>query len=533
MRRSTTRKPASRPAVAKPVKPARPAKDAPGALTTPKPGPRGLRGPGRGRVSYVEAPPEWRGTTVQVCGLFPFAVGGGSPTIGVPLGRNLLTGATVCCDPLAWFQRAKLILNPSMFLLGLPALGKSTLVRRMVIGLAGSETVPLILGDLKPDYVDSVRALGGQVIRLGRGLGSLNVLDLGALDEAADMLAAAGLTKDAAALREEAHGRRATMVEALLTLVRGSRSSDTERTVISAALRVLSADHLAARQADPDAPAPLLADLLAVIEAAPEPVRLPTLDRGDLQAYRSVVDPLQRSLLSLLDGQLGSVFAKPTTERIRLDATAVCVDVSGISVNDTALQAAVLLACWAEGFGAVEAANALADAGLAPQRRFFIVLDELWRVLRSGEGMVDKVDELTRLNRNSGVGQAMITHSMADLRALRNVEDRDKAKGFIERAGLVVCGGLPAQEVAELSEIVAFSRAERAQVTSWSTPPGWDVAALPPGVGKFLIKSGQRPGIPVSVDLTRAELDAAVHDTNKRWAVPAQSTGTNAPGGAR
>ena len=527
--RSTKGKPSPARCAAQAPKPAKPTL---GVLRTPKPGPRGLRGPGRGRVSYVEAPPEWRGTTVQVCGLFPFAVGGGSPTIGVPLGRNLLTGATVCCDPLAWFQRAKLILNPSMFLLGLPALGKSTLVRRMVIGLAGSGTVPLILGDLKPDYVDTVRALGGQVLRLGRGLGSLNVLDLGALDDAAGQLDVAGLTKDAAALREQAHGRRSAMVEALLTLVRGARSSDTERTVISAALRVLSAQHLTARRSDPNAPAPLLADLLAVIEAAPAPVRLPTLDRGDLHAYRAVVDPLQRSLLSLLDGPLGSVFAKPTTQRIRLDATAVCVDVSGISVNDTALQAAVLLACWAEGFGAVEAANALADAGLAPQRRFFIVLDELWRVLRSGEGMVDKVDELTRLNRSSGVGQAMITHSMADLRALRNVEDRDKAKGFIERAGLVVCGGLPAQEVAELSEIVAFSRAERAQVTSWSTPPGWDVAALPPGVGKFLIKSGQRPGIPVSVDLTRAELDAAVHDTNKRWAVPPQAAPPG-PGGAR
>jgi hypothetical protein len=506
-----------------------PSVDAPAAPTlvsrpAPRPGPRGLRGAGRGRVSYVEAPPEWRGTTVQVCGLFPFAVGGGSPTIGVPLGRNLLTGATVCCDPLAWFQRAKLILNPSMFLLGLPALGKSTLVRRMVIGLAGTGTVPLILGDLKPDYVDTVRALGGQVLRLGRGLGSLNVLDVGALDQAADQLDAAGLAKDAAALREEAHGRRATVVEALLTLVRGARSSDTERTVLSAALRVLATAHQAARRNDPDAPAPLLSDLLAVIEAAPEPVRLPTLDRGDLAVYRSVVDPLQRSLLSLLDGPLGSVFARPTTARLRLDAAAVCVDVSGISVNDTALQAAVLLACWAEGFGAVEAANALADAGLAPQRRFFIVLDELWRVLRSGEGMVDKVDELTRLNRNDGVGQAMITHSMADLRALRRPEDRDKAKGFIERAGLVACGGLPAQEVTELAEIVAFSRAERAQVTSWSTPPGWDAAALPPGVGKFLIKSGQRPGIPVSVELTRAELDAGVHDTNKRWAASAPPT---------
>ena len=525
--RPTTRKTsptAVRAAPANSAKPAGPAPAAADALRAAEPGPRGLRGPGRGRVSYIEAPPEWRATTVQVCGLFPFAVGGGSPTIGVPLGRNLLTGATVCCDPLAWFQRAKLILNPSMFLLGLPALGKSTLVRRMVIGLAGNGTVPLVLGDLKPDYADTVRALGGQVIRLGRGLGSLNVLDLGALDQAADRLAAAGLDEEAAALREEAHGRRVTMVEALLTLVRGARSSDTERTVVSAALRVLADRHRAARQLDSGAPAPLLADLLAVIEAAPEPVRLPTLDRGDLDAYRAVVDPLQRSLLSLLDGQLGSVFARPTTERMRLDATAVCVDVSGISINDSALQAAVLLACWAEGFGAVEAANALADAGLAPQRRFFIVLDELWRVLRSGEGMVDKVDELTRLNRNSGVGQAMITHSMADLRALRNVEDRDKAKGFIERAGLVVCGGLPAQEVAELSEIVAFSRAERAQVTSWSTPPGWDVAALPPGVGKFLIKSGQRPGIPFSVDLTRAELDAQVHDTNKRWAAPGLGT---------
>mgnify|MGYP001003880026 FL=1 len=37
----------------------------------------------------------------------------------------------------------------------------------------------------------------------------------------------------------------------------------------------------------------------------------------------------------------------------------------------------------------------------------------------------------------------------------------------------------------------------------------------PPGLGKFLIKVGGRPGIPVKVTLTPSELD--VNDTNKRW----------------
>lgn len=38
-------------------------------------------------------------------------------------------------------------------MLGKPGLGKSTLVRRMALGLAGYGIQPLILGDLKPDYV--------------------------------------------------------------------------------------------------------------------------------------------------------------------------------------------------------------------------------------------------------------------------------------------------------------------------------------------------------------------------------------------
>lgn len=468
---------------------------------------RGYRGPGRGRVSYVEAPQEWRATSVQVCGLWPWAVGAGSPTIGVPLGRNLYTSATVAFDPLSWFTRARLILNPSAFVLGLPALGKSTLTRRLVIGAAGMGATPLILGDLKPDYVDVVRALGGQVIPLGGGRGSLNVLDLGAMDTAAEQLGGA----EGKRLAGEAHARRLTLVRALVTVARGSRTREYEDTILSTALLVLARRFKARKRRA----VPVLTDLLGLLAEGPQDVRAVALDRGDDDRYRDRIEPLLHSLTALVDGPLGSVFARQTSVRLNLDAPAVCIDVSGIPAGDSKLQAAVLLASWAEGFGAVEAANALADAGAARQRRFLVVLDELWRVLRAGEGLVDRVDELTRLNRNHGVGQVMITHSLADLRSMDSEADRAKARGFVERAGAVICGGLPAQELDDLAGVVPFSHAERDLLTSWSTPPGWGVAAEPPGLGRFVLKVGQRPGVPFHVDLTPAELE--VNRTNKRW----------------
>jgi hypothetical protein len=58
-------------------------------------------------------------------------------------------------------------------------MGKSTSVRRMVLGLAAQGVTPLILGDLKPDYAQLVDALGGQVLRVGPGLDRINPLDAG------------------------------------------------------------------------------------------------------------------------------------------------------------------------------------------------------------------------------------------------------------------------------------------------------------------------------------------------------------------
>lgn len=471
---------------------------------TRRPGARGWPGRGGGAQLRVDPAPEWRGTTVQVCGLWPHGVGSGTPTKGVPVGRDLHSGATVCCDPISWFQRAGLISNPSMFVLGQPGLGKSTIIRRIVLGLAGYGVMPLIFGDLKPDYVDLIRALGGQVITLGRGRGHLNPLDPG------DSLSAAQrLTGDARrALLADAHGRRLHMLSALITILRREPPTDREETVLAAALDVLDQRHTGV---------PVLGDLVRLLREAPEPVRQAALDRGSLDRYHALTEHLESSLDSLAVGRglLGDMFAHPTTVAMRLDAP-VCFDVSGIDDSEVHLQAAALLSCWSYGFGAVSVAHALADAGLAPDRTYFMVLDELWRVLRASSGLVERVDVLTRVQRTRGVGTAMITHSMRDLLALPSEADRQKAAGFVERSGMVVCAGLPRDEMPRLQQVVDLSAIEQQRLTEWSTPPGWDTAATePPGRGNFLIKVGGRPGITMHVDLTPAEL--AVNDTNKRW----------------
>lgn len=471
-----------------------------------RPASRGWSGPGGGADTYIHSPAEFRGTTVQVCGLWPWIAGSGTPMVGVPFGRHIVSGATLCCDPISWFQRAKLIANPSVFFLGKPGLGKSTGARRMATGLAGFGVMPLVLGDLKPDYVDMVTALGGQVISLGRGRGHLNILDPGEAKYAAQRLTG----KARAAVLADAHGRRLTMVLALLTILRSSPPSDREENILDRALRILD-DRLEHT--------PTLPDLLDLIREAPEELRVVALDRGDISKYKDITENLEASLIGLTSGgRLGETFSHQTTNPMRRDRPVV-FDISGIDDAEMDLQAATLLACWSAGFGTVNVANALADAGLEPRRHYFVIMDELWRALRAGRGMVDRVDALTRLNRQRGVGMAMISHTMSDLLSLSSDEDRMKARGFVERSGMVVCGGLPQAEMPMLTSAVPMSNAEQEMLVGWQDPPAWDPQtgqdADPPGLGKFLVKVGGRPGIPVQLELTEAEL--AVNDTNKLW----------------
>jgi hypothetical protein len=522
---------------------------------------RGFQLGNGGAMVRFDAPPEARGTTSQVCGMDPFATGTGSPLIGVPLGKELTTGEPVCCDPMSWFRPGGLITNPSAFFLSNPGLGKSTMIRRMLTGLAGFGINSMVLGDTKDEYVPLIRQLSGPegVNELGRGVGYINPLDDLDAHKAYSHLNQARADE----LRADVHSRRFNLMSSLMAVSRGRPVTELDENLLDAALTVLE-ERFGERDIQP-----LPQDLLDVIKARPDRLRDAALDRGDDDRYDEITEPFERSVTAIAGrGAFGQMFARQSTSNVSVERSIV-YGISRIQQADTKLRAATLMACWAHGFGAVTVHNTEIDqiqadetaAGVpekeqTKRRSTHLVLDELWNTLSAGPGIVDNVNALTRLNRAWGVGQTAASHTMSDLNAMSSEEDRSKAKGFVNRSSIKILGGLPLDEMPLLTPVVPLSKVEQKQLSEWQDPTTWSKGNLPqavysyddmfdtdeaeddeptgefvpteedwvnavenkaPGRGLFLIKVGSRPGIAFRNELTPTEVATDIHNTETMW----------------
>ena len=493
--------------------------------------PQGFVGRGGGRMATIERMPEWRATTAQLPGLNPWAIGSNAPIVGTPVGTHQESGQIVGFDPLSWYA-AGLISAPAAFILALNGFGKSTLARRIVCGDAAHGDVPLLLGDIKPDYRAVVEALDGQVIDFGYGASKINPLGVGALGKILNY----GLPTDVEqAVMLEIESRQVLVTASLLEMVRGGRLEDFEETMIAAGLRQLYRHGGFTPQK-----APRLEHLLNVFRDGPQELveasgaydgasDNPFGGRAREQYFDATLR-LRQTLTAVIRGPFGSIFNADTTEQLdTLSGRPICIDISRIPEGNGKLRAAALMTCWAEGFASIKGANMLADLGKIPQMNYHAVMDELARVLSAGGGVVDRTDEITRTQRTDGVATTMITHTIKDLEAFDSHAERQKALGFIERARVKIYGPIPPDEVERNRAVTHFSKKEATMLSAWAASgnPIDDplaqtnkVRRVASGTGKFLLKAGEsdtQPGIPFHTTIVPTEMSGHMHATSKRF----------------
>ena len=481
----------------------------PAAHVRNRPVPRaaGWATPGGGRSPVIEAGAQYQATTSQVCGLFPFPVSSGAAPRGVPLGRHMHTAEPLGLDPSQWLHDG-LVTNTGLWVQGQPGVGKSTVIKRLLVGLVGFGFLGVIPADIKGEYSALVSELGGSVWRVGRNQHRLNPLDMGPLQQALDHTTGEARHR----LWETIRARQLSLLEALVTIVRRQQAhaqiTTTERRLLGRALDLALEVH----------DEPVIPDLLRILSAPPAELQAVTASRDATEFARDARE-ITNSLGVLCEGAIRGHFDARSTVHTDLNTPALSLDLSALQRDDDEVVAAAMLASWAWSGAVIDAAHATGRG-----RNVFRPMDELWRALRVAPGLVEFADRLTRLNRHEGEVTAQSTHSFDDLEALPDQADVAKARGMAARNGVLVLGGLDSSEIDSIGRIARLTSGEAALLTSWAAPPTWVPGMAHPGRGKYLLKSGERLGLPVSLALTATE--RRLFDTDTAW------TGAAGRGGA-
>lgn len=489
----------------------------------------GYVGRGGGRWNRVPAPPLWYATSVQACGIYPFATGTARPVSGAPLGRDLLTGTAVALDHHSLYMEGA-ISSPSLFLFGINGVGKSSTAQTITLGMIARGMVPAIFNPLKKgEHTPLVEESGGAVFEFGpTARHQLNLLSRGPLGRAAARIGG----ETGAELNRLATWKVVQQTQLALRVSRGVPLDDIDDAVVEAMV-----EDILARVAHP-----VTGDLEGAFNA-PSPRVLAVAGLADATAFRARFQRLGESLRAMLGGDLGRLLGG--TDSIEIDPGnrgGFCFDTSSIPDTASKLLSTAMLMSWSIGMDAIDAhwELAKAEAAVATEAAavgerytpevvwsgYTTLMDEFWYPIRSTPGIVDRVDALSRSNRSVGTAEMKITHSPKDMLSLRNEEDRQKARGLAERAGLLGLMALTTDDLRALGEVKPLTPEEITYVSGFNAAKSWGsgrvsewVRALaldsPPGAGKVLFKVEGRPGVPVQ--MVKTETQQSLHVTDARF----------------
>lgn len=487
--------------------------------------PMGFTGRGGGMWGRVPQPPQWFTTSVQACGIYPFGVGTGRPTDGSPLGRDLNNGTAVCTDHEALY-RANVISSPSAFLLGLNGNGKSETAMQILLGQVGRGMVPAVFDPIKGEHVDWVRALGGSVFSIGPGANrdKLNLLSPGPLGRAAEQIGG----KVGQELAQLARDKAVSLVQLNARVSRGIPLDDIEDTALEAIV-----DTIRERNNKPGT-----LDLVVAFDQV-SPQMLAVTGQRDADTFHRRFSRLGETLRSMVSGEMGKMLGgTDSVEFTPGNPGGFVFDTSSIGQGNTRLLSAAMLSTWSLGMDGIDAhwelaqhEQRLADEALHEGEVYLpkvtwggytTLMDEFWFPLRACEGIVDRVDALSRTNRSVGTAELKVTHTPKDLLSLPNPEDQQKARGFLERSGLLLLMALSREDLMTLRQVRHLTDEEINLVAGFNGSPTWRGArrkkgqkGAPPGAGKVLLKVSERVGIPVQ--MLRTATVQNLHDTDNRY----------------
>lgn len=482
---------------------------------------RGFAGKFGGRWGEVPQPPEWFTTSVQVCGIYPFGAGTSRPTDGAPLGRDMMVGTAVCTDHEALY-RSGVISSPSMMLFGINGVGKSSTAQTILYGQNARGIALGLFDPMKGEHTAMMRALGGSVWEIGPGAGKdkINLMSSGPLGDAARKIGGQ-VGKE---LNQLARDKSVQLVQLICRISRSIQLDDIEDAVLEAMVDSVRES----------VEKPYTRHLIEVFDAPSERM-LTVSGQRSVQAFHERFFRLGETLRSMMSGQMGQLLGGE--ESVEFDTgnpAGFCFDTSAISPTNTSLLSAAMLSTWSLGMDGIDAHWELAqyekhkseEAAALGERYtpkvvwggYSTLMDEFWYPIRACKGIVDRVDTLSRTNRSKGTAEMKVTHSPKDLLSLPDADDREKARGLTERAGLLGLMALTREDLYELSKVKKLTEKEINLVAGFNAARSWGKgrkgsAGAPPGAGKILLKVEERVGIPVQMVQTRAQHNLHQADT--------------------
>lgn len=423
--------------------------------------------------------PFHRGTTAQVCSIYPFQVDDGLGVRGICMGLNTLSGSGWYFDAFSLYAD-RVITNPNMIVLGEVGSAKSSFVKTLMarnVGLLGQRGSgrQVFAIDPKQEYQALAEVIGIPILRLRPGgVHRINPLAAGS---------------GASETKAELLGRRIQLAVALLTSIKGRRLDESENAILGWTLETLTEregkhsptlSDLAAELADPsDSTA---ARARRSVDELREEARSVWLDVDRL---------VTRDLAGMFDGELSlNEFWEHSGKGLILDVSAVFHDRQALSL--------VMLAAISA-LQSLYASTPGTDDRTVPRR--LSVVDEGWAIL-GDEDAARFFQESMKLSRKWGVSNVLVFHRVSDAGAQANSGTAASkiAEGLIADAEVKVVFRTHPKVLAET--IAAFALTEE---------EGAALANLPRGRALWKFN-----GVSAFVDHFRSDFEASFTDTDSR-----------------